>query len=233
MLSPCSPIPPPRPATVLSSPVHRVKHAVHRVWHHAAHRSMLHAAVHPVRLVRTACNSLPQWLVHAAVTLPVVVSLHAATPGQHAPSGLQTAPSSIPDADSAVPDAGSSQEGPVAIPTVSVVPPDTLGSQILSFAPTVASPPPNPQTVLGPHIVKPQGGSPGGSGPSNSQSGGPSGGQQTTVTTSSVTDVPPTVITTTGSQQALPIPEPPSWLVLALPAVALVGAKRQRRTAMA
>ena len=270
---PCSPIPPPKITTALSHRTHRANHAAHRIWHHVVHRSIPHAAVHTIKAARTACNALPQWLLHAVVALPVVLSLHAATPGQNAPSGRQPPLSAVPDADPSASD-------PVAIPTTSVVPPNDPGSSIISFAPTVASPPPDPAAVLAPRIVKSPGGSPDGSVSPHTQSGGRPGdpppmaigatssdlpsavigatssglpstvigatssglpstvigatgsGLPSTVIGATGSGLPSTVIGATGSDLPQPIPEPPAWLVLALPAAALVLAKRQRPIAM-
>ncbi len=211
---PCWPILPPKIATALSHPARLANHAAHRIWHHAFHRSILHAAARPIRAARTACNALPQWLLHAVAVLPVVLSLHAATPGQNALSSRQTPPSSTePDSDPPTADPG-------AIPSASVVTPNDPGSSIISFAPSVPPPPPDPAAILAPYIVKSPGGSTRGPGSPQTQSGGhPS-------------DLPPTVTGATGGDKPQPIPEPSTWLVLALPVVGLVLAKRQRLIAM-
>jgi hypothetical protein len=196
--------------TLPSRPIHHTARAVRRTWHHvvhSAHRSVLHAATYSVRAVRTACDYVPSWLLHAAAALPVVLSLHAATPSHKASSGRETPPTTTAGNDPAAADLGDT-------PSASAVPPRDPGSSMIFFPPTKPSPPPDPMQTLAPYIST----SRGGSGTPPSQSGGHPG------------NLPP-AIAGAGGEQPIPIPEPATWLMLALPAAMLIAARSWHRLA--
>lgn len=169
--------------------------------------------------VRAACRNLfgpggahrlrlrTSWLLHAAAALPVVLSLHAATPSHKASSGRETPPTTTAGNDPAAADPGDT-------PSASAVPPRDPGSSMIFFPPTKPSPPPDPMQTLAPYIST----SRGGSGTPPSQSGGHPG------------NLPP-AIAGAGGEQPIPIPEPATWLMLALPAAMLIAARSWRRLA--
>jgi PEP-CTERM motif len=211
MPSPCWPIFQPGIDFPLARHAHLAARAAHRIWKHAlqaGHHAVMHAATHPVRRAMTACSSLPPWLPQIAAVLPVALPLLTATPAPHMPQDLQ-----VP----------ASTAGSNIIPSTSVTPSHNTGSSIISFAPTT---PLSPSDELPPDMPS----------PSNSVGGPhttPGGGNRSDLPPVVIgigQDLPPVVIGI-GQDQPQPVPEPSTWLVLALSAATLVVVRQRRQVA--